>query len=541
MSSSLGDPRLLPSAAGGAGVGNQAAAQGGGTPGEEEDDLFSFLARLDGAACARLYKECRWSCLGVLQRLSGLSRQLAMRLAAVDQPVAWSTWEASAAADPAARASLKEARDELVEMHLLVAEGGRRELRGGTLWPGSLQVELAREFRVQLASALVDEDPLKLPWQDALVARAPVVELATIEAAATERWTAILHFIVGSQEHRSPGKRVSQLLVSMGLMREVANLARPQITKQGYHFMLRDLHKQLWLFIRHYTAQVKSPESVLQMLFKLSYCPPGLACSTAALDATQQSLLDDFELFGLIYRDPALSMRIFYPSSLGVNIVFGQSREEKMAAAARTYDGDDAPLEQQQQPQQQPQGDKKVKTEPGAKPAAASASIQGGANVFIICETNFKCYCYTESRLHVEMIKLFAEPEVILPNMLVAVISRASIRSAFKMGITAEQIIHFLTENAHPLCKQRHRLVPDNITDQILLWEGERNRVTAVNGVLYDKFQEPERALFQECVRFARDGGFLVFANANPMALVVEASHKDGMRDFIRAEKAKLK
>jgi len=335
---------------------------------------------------------------------------------------------------------------------------------------------------------------------------------------------------------------VIKLLVSMGLMQHRADTLHPKITRAGYHFMLRDIHNQLWLFIRHYTQQVERPESVLQMLFKMCFCKPGSPCSAASLDRTQRTLLDDFELFGLVSRDSSGS-DIFYPTSLGVNIVFGQSREEKMAAAARAIDMDPTasgatgpPPVLGVKPENPDQVAKRARSDPNAAAGAAPARLEE-KNVFIIVETNFKCYCYTESSLHVEMIKLFAEPECILPNLLVAVITRSSIREAFKMGITADQIIHFLVENAHPLCENRHRPVPDNITDQILLWEGERNRVTSGVGLLFDKFLESEDELFQRCVRFAERNGWLRFVTHSPRAFVVDEHCRGDMRDFIKAQR----
>ncbi len=51
-------------------------------------DLFEYIEnRLDQDTAERLYANCRWSALGVLQHLDGLSKQVVIRLVAVNQKV----------------------------------------------------------------------------------------------------------------------------------------------------------------------------------------------------------------------------------------------------------------------------------------------------------------------------------------------------------------------------------------------------------------------------------------------------------------------
>lgn len=55
-------------------------------------------------------------------------------------------------------------------------------------------------------------------------------------------------------------------------------------------------------------------------------------------------------------------------------------------------------------------------------------------------------------------------------------------------GITAEQIISYLTSYAHPQMKKNTPIIPSTITDQIQLWEVERNRLKATEGYLFRDF-----------------------------------------------------
>ncbi|PNT75328.1 hypothetical protein BRADI_1g30300v3 [Brachypodium distachyon] len=68
----------------------------------------------------------------------------------------------------------------------------------------------------------------------------------------------------------------------------------------------------------------------------------------------------------------------------------------------------------------------------------------------VVVETNFRLYAYSASRLHCEILRLFSRVEYQLPNLIVGAITKESLYGAFDNGITAEQIISFLKQNAHP-------------------------------------------------------------------------------------------
>ncbi|RYR18604.1 hypothetical protein Ahy_B03g063228 isoform B [Arachis hypogaea] len=75
-----------------------------------------------------------------------------------------------------------------------------------------------------------------------------------------------------------------------------------------------------------------------------------------------------------------------------------------------------------------------------------------------------------------------------LPNLIVGAITKESLYNAFENGITAEQIISFLQQNAHPRVADRTPTVPENVTDQIRLWESDLNRVEMTEAYYYDEF-----------------------------------------------------
>lgn len=109
---------------------------------------------------------------------------------------------------------------------------------------------------------------------------------------------------------------------------------------------------------------------------------------------------------------------------------------------------------------------------------------------FIVVETNYRVYAYTESPLQIALITLFIELNYRFPKFVVGFITRDSVRTAFKNGITAKQITHYLTMHAHSkmTTSNRSTVIPSTIIDQIFLWEQERNRLSFTEGVLYSQF-----------------------------------------------------
>jgi len=537
---------------------------------ENEGDLFSCLSQLPLNRIGNLF-ECRWSCLGVLRRLTPAGRALVMRLLFFDEPVG-RDWLQRNASGSSGHIAVNEAFSQLRALKVLEEEAALQTTKEeiAAVKKKGKKFLLHPMFANQLKLALGSTCTNVLPWQDGLtsdMSRKGKLDLERLESGALGKWTAILHFIVGSKEFKHPGPRVVKLLLTMGLMRyghsnaranddddeddvyemnDVGDVAMrngngsngvPRITRRGYEFMLKDIHEQVWIFMQHYTKEVEAPEIVLSLLFRLSFCRPGTICSSSSLNETQKALLADFDLFGLVYREIDDSNR-FYATSLGMNVVFGQSREQRMAEAAKTVDMPSMPAASAES---RTDVTKKIKLEGIPQYQKPGKIVAGGNNVFIICETNFKVYAYTTSSLHVEMLRLFVTVECILPNIIVAVITRSSIRSAFKFGITAAQIIHFLTENAHPLCKQRHRLVPDNITDQIILWETERNRVVSTKGMCYADFSPAEESIHRLAVEHAKQNRWLIYHTAppQPMTMVIEENKHEEMKAFIKEARSK--
>lgn len=66
---------------------------------------------------------------------------------------------------------------------------------------------------------------------------------------------------------------------------------------------------------------------------------------------------------------------------------------------------------------------------------------EGTGAGYIVLESNYRVYAYTNSNLQMSILSLFTKLNYRLPNLVVGLITRESIRSAFMKGISAEQVV----------------------------------------------------------------------------------------------------
>ncbi|MBN3270501.1 TF2H4 factor, partial [Polyodon spathula] len=340
----------------------------------------------------------------------------------------------------------------------------------------------------------------------------------------------ILHFMVGSPS-AAVSQDLAQLLIQAGLMRSEAGDA-PCITSAGFQFLLLDTASQLWYFTLQYlkTAESRGMDlvEILSFLFQLSFSTLGrssgyrsdinhddnstfhVASSTAvpkhgsdviALRATHRhdysvegmsdsllTFLQHLREFGLVFQRKRKSRR-YYPTRLAINLAAGVS----------------------------------------------GTSVDAHNQGFVVVETNYRIYAYTESELQIALVALFSELLYRFPNLIVAQVTRESVQQAIANGITAEQIIHFLRTRAHPVMLKQTPVLPPTITDQIALWELERDRLQFSEGVLYNQFLS--QVDFEVLRNHAKDLGVLIWENPqNRVMVVTQAGHSD-VKKFWKRQK----
>lgn len=196
----------------------------------------------------------------------------------------------------------------------------------------------------------------------------------------------------------------------------------------------------------------------------LSFCRVGNSYPVSQLTPIQVQLMMEFTHLGIIYRASPQSAR-FYPTQIAVNIIVngnGTASHKLKSITSLTPELRDSSLVDQ--PSLQPNS------------SLPSTNLSG---LELIVETNFQVVAYFTSDLHLAMLSLFVDNRglVRLPNMALGQITRDSIKYALKMGIKAYQIINFMKIHSHPRIINRNPIIPENVTDQIKLWESERYRL----------------------------------------------------------------
>uniref|UniRef100_A0A0E0KWW7 RNA polymerase II transcription factor B subunit 2 n=1 Tax=Oryza punctata TaxID=4537 RepID=A0A0E0KWW7_ORYPU len=262
----------------------------------------------------------------------------------------------------------------------------------------------------------------------------------------------------------------------------------PRLTENGFQFLLMETNAQLWYIMREYISSAEErgvdPTELISFLLELSFHTLGEAYSLNTLTDVQRNAIRDLAELGLVKLQQGRKDSWFIPTKLATNL--------------------------------------------SASLSDSSSNKEG----FVVVETNFRMYAYSTSRLHCEILRLFSRVEYQLPNLIVGSITKESLYGAFENGITAEQIISFLQQNAHPRVADKIPAVPENVTDQIRLWETDRNRVDMTLSHLYEDF--PSKDMFEQCCDYARDHGCLLWEDAKKMRLIVRVEFHPEMREFLR-------
>jgi len=467
-----------------------------------------------------------WTTRAVLQSLPPLAQHYAVRLLCTEDPVPEDTllsW-----LKPGSREAHDAAMERLLSLRILLSpseDDGSGRLPGtqssatlvnGTTLsirrrkrprPQGSSVVLNPHFRRTLSASLYT--PHEVPWRHRKKLKADPAppQAEEIDEHMHSRWDQVLKFLVGAPKVEMSEKVESFLLrtnlmvpVAPGDINEVDSEdeeggERIRISPRGYEFLLQDIHVQMWRFAQEYISGAGasvdatpgglrhfSAETVLKFLFQLSYCRVGEDYPVDALSHEEQLLLDDFVEFGFIYRrkrsdGQSFSSR-FYPSSVACNLVFGFREDDPSSSGP-------VPM-------------RSTMTTAPSLGLAASASgddpssmksrleVANLSAVPIIVQTNYQVVAYTTNELHFRILGLFSELKTILPNAVVALLTRAAFMEALRIGITAQQVIRFLESNAHPETRSRTSIIPDTVKEQLALWEQEQQRVKFSPGILVD-------------------------------------------------------
>lgn len=105
-----------------------------------------------------------------------------------------------------------------------------------------------------------------------------------------------------------------------------------------------------------------------------------------------------------------------------------------------------------------------------------------------------------------------------LPNLYVGTITRESISDALDCGINSEQIIHYLQSHLHHRIQQRTPILPDNVPNQIRLWEQDINRVKTQDAMLMEYF--PSEEAFHKALKYSKKQGFYLWDDGKAKLII---------------------
>ncbi|KAM5530864.1 hypothetical protein V8D89_015449 [Ganoderma adspersum] len=473
-----------------AGDSSKSSATDGGDPSHR---LIGFLLSQPQSTMNRLYQKPS-SCLSIFRLLQPLERQVVMNLLWLETPIPGSTMAAWVTRE--GRSPYQDALSTLQSLHILPQPPTRQGP------PQPVKHNLNPTFKASLRQAItgggtsgsfgiIAENDEKHPHPD----------IEALDAYALERWETILYYMVSSgtgQFPAKPSQGVLYLLQRSGLMSTVHGTTL-QITSAGFQFLLHPPHEQLWELLLQYLQMAEERQmdlvEVLSFLLMMSTTELGKSYSTENLSATQKAMLEDLRDYGLIKQRTATS-RKFSPTRL-----------------ATTLTSSSPPL-----PTSTGKGD--------------GAQVQG----FIVLETNYRLYAYTDNPLQIAVLNLFVTLKSRFPNLVVGQITRDSVKKALANGITADQIISYLITHAHPQMRKNKPLLPVTVQDQIRLWELEKNRVKSQEGYLYTAFAS--HADYEWVLDYAKKLGVVLWENPAKRCFFGSVEGHTNIRGYIERRSA---
>lgn len=445
--------------------------------------LLVFLRSQPKKALSRLYQRPSL-CLCIFRLLGPLERQIVMNILWLDASIpapTMSSW--------VVREGKKQYEQALLELS-----------RIDVLVNSATDLTLSATFKASLRQAITgggSTGSFGVPLPGDSEHTTP--SISTLDTYALEKWESILHYMVSSGTglpSAKPSAGVEFLLERSGLMAKAREMSSSQITSSGFQFLLHTPHDQLWALLLQYLEMSEERKTdiveVISFLFMLSTMELGEEYSVDALTKAQEHMLSDLRDYGLVWQRKATPRR-YSPTRL-----------------ATTLTSSLPPL-----------------------PTATGAGGAGGSGGegFIVLETNYRIYAYTDNPLQTAVLNLFINLKSRFPNLVVGSITRDSVKRALMNGITADQIISYLTTHAHPQMRKNKPLIPVTVQDQIRLWELEKNRVKSDEGYLYTSFAS--LADYEYVLKHGRELGVILWESAAKRCFFTSVEGHASIRLFI--------
>nr|XP_023877525.1 general transcription and DNA repair factor IIH subunit TFB2 [Quercus suber]POF23264.1 rna polymerase ii transcription factor b subunit 2 [Quercus suber] len=442
-------------------------------------NFMDMVASLPAMKLDKLYDNA-FICEAILRSLPPLAKKYVLQMLYIDSPITAKSMEVWVLPDGSSKHRV--AIDRLIQLRVFTETVDRRK---------ETTYKINPTFQTNLQKLLTHGEVLpREPMPSNITVRLPSME--DLDAYAIGQWECFLLQLISSAQAERPSNISSSMMkvFQRGLLSQRDKEA-PRLTESGFQFLLMDTNAQLWYIIREYISNSEErgvdPADLISFLLELSFHVTGEAYNSNTLTEVQRNTIKDLTDLGLVKLQQGRKESWFIPTKLATNLSVSLTD---------------------------------------------STSRKQG---FVVVETNFRLYAYSTSKLHCEILRLFSRVEYQLPNLIVGAITKESLYNAFENGIAADQIISFLQQNAHPRVAERIPTVPENVTDQIRLWESDLNRVEMTPAHYYDEF--PSREIFEAACDHAREWNGLLWEDSKRMRLVVKAEIHIHMRDHLRGQK----
>ncbi|TKR92562.1 hypothetical protein L596_007191 [Steinernema carpocapsae] len=354
------------------------------------------------------------------------------------------------------------------------------------------------------------------------------VTVGDLAKKASERWESLLRYLALPSEHTNTqngvGKITKQLFQQCGFTREAGS--EVEITSEGFQFLLLNKVEQMWMYIINYIRYLESlgtnSRVVLEFLLRLTQCVDSAAVGASMqMQKHAESGADDKE-DGLGEYGSTIGRAYYCEESWPKEIseFVNHLRELGFIFMRKRKDG------------------YFYITPMLFYLSMSNSSIESHGELsknrgFIIVETNFRVYAYTDSTLQLAILSTFTDMTYRFHDMSVGVLTRESVRKALQTGVTAKQIVSYLRSNAHKNSIESNGpllCVPITVADQILLWEEERRRITHYPCLMYNMF-DSERE-YRDVKGFASNQGFVLWSDDTAFTLVVTESGHTTIKEW---------
>ncbi|KAG4218921.1 hypothetical protein PC116_g32599 [Phytophthora cactorum] len=147
-------------------------------------------------------------------------------------------------------------------------------------------------------------------------------------------------------------------------------------------------------------------------------------------------------------------------------------------------------------------------------------------------------YAYVHSPLQIAVLALFSNLKFRFKGLVSGRLTRKSIKNAVGHGITADQIVAYLSTHAD---EQMYRhaaaankpVLPPVVIDQIRLWQLDTERISTCDGYLFKEFDEYKE--YKAVADFAENIG--VCAWRNDKKGIFFATKVEQIKDFMRSRR----